>query len=206
MGWSDIGSSIERVDPPAPSAAATSSRQLRLGRVRAWAAVFRPESVRALAGFELVVLGATALAGPDRLTRDDIAGLQAEGVLVLAHLSRRSADAPSLIGWSQRLLDSARSAFDDGFDGVYLDDLALDPPHPAARPAVNRVLSGVRRHFPGGLLLAQDVGPWLDRTHLDAVGPSRPLTADAPDDSLEPRSATPQPGLDGDRPAEGAAP
>jgi hypothetical protein len=149
-------------------------RNARLASVRAWASVFAPVAASDLEGFDLVVLGGMTAAGSSCLSRAEVAGLQAKGILVLAHLplvsSGRSRPAAE-----RRWLAAVRTATDQGFDGVYLDELVPERNFRTTFSGLEHVVRSIRDCCPDGLLLAQRSPMRLDPALVDGVGHDRPL-------------------------------
>lgn len=210
----------DRVERTNTMSVERTSRSTRLACVRAWVSVFAPVAVPDLEGFDLVVLGSMSAAGSSCLSLADVTTLQAQGILVLAHLPLVTSTGDGAVrspatgsatgvtaavpgdvsqaGWPLSTVAAARSAIDNGFDGVYLDELFQDQQATEPRSGFEGLVRCIRDCCPDGLLLTQRVPMPLDPALVDGVGHARPLLesvveASRPDVSPGSRDVTPVP-------------
>jgi len=123
---------------------------------------------------DLVVLGGMTAAGSSCLSRAGVAGLQAKGILAIAHLPLISSglSRPAAV---RQWLAAARTATDNGFDGLYLDELVPERKDRPTFSGLEQVVRSIRNCCPDGLLLAQQSPMRLDPALVDGEGHDRPL-------------------------------
>jgi hypothetical protein len=173
-GGLDIISISDRVERAEAMSEERAARIARLASVRAWASVFAPVAASDLEGFDLVVLGGMTAAGSSCLPDAEVRTLQSQGILALAHMPLVSSERDGSAAVRQ-WVSTAHNAIDNGFDGLYLDDLVPDQQSGGVPSGLEGVVRSIRDCCPDGLLLAQRSPIRWDAALVDGVGHDRPL-------------------------------
>ncbi|MEP7054008.1 MAG: hypothetical protein ABI912_02010 [Actinomycetota bacterium] len=152
--------------------------------------MFQPVDVAELEGFDLVVVSDVQGARDNWLSPAQLAILQGQDVLVVAHVPLLDAPPPishrrravasrshrTDAGWEERdsALERVREAARAGWDGVYLDDADKVVALPDGAARVAAFINVCRAVMPGGVVILQRVAdPVVELA--DAVGPEIPL-------------------------------